>query len=254
MNVVRTGWDGQQLLLHGGDASIPIEPGMDVDWTVGATQTAPDVPSYVFEPRNVEAVDHALEEATTEVARRALQAELDLCNQPHVVYIAWYGTLPKVGMTSEARLTARLQEQGADAGQILHRAAERAEARNVERNVAFQFRLPEWRTSKELLPQFSRPVPTDRIAARAEALAKRLAPTYRLEDLEWLEHPLPVLDAPPFRAHAPGVHRGKVVGAKGTFLVYRPTDASRRLAVGKAPYAALKHTDLQGRTLTVGAT
>jgi len=38
---------------------------------------------------------------------------------PHIVYLAWYGTLPKIGMTQEPRFLRRLQEQGADGAAVL---------------------------------------------------------------------------------------------------------------------------------------
>lgn len=254
MRITRTGWEGPTVRIEADEGPLPWEADEPFHWQVGPLEAPPVTPRYVFEPRPVERIDADLEAATTEDARRLLEAERRLSDRPHVVYIAFHGTLPKVGMTSENRLMDRLREQGADAGFVVARTADRAAARATEQAVAFRHRIPEWRTHKEILPQWTRPVPHDRIASRADDLRRRLAPTYDAGPLQVIDdHPLPVLPARPHRVVAPGLHVGTIIGAKGNHLVYEPQKDPRRLAVGHARIAALPLRDLEGRSITVDA-
>lgn len=229
-------WDGDRLRLR-------FEDGSDLDWTgpihwaVGDDQFAPDPPDCVFEPRCL---------------RDGVPCDCPIGARPHVVYAAFYGTLPKVGMTSARRVATRLREQGADAGFVIARTADRGAARRIEKEVRLLHRIPEWRTHKEKLPQWTRPVPWERIQERSDDLRRRLAQHFDPStDLIRIEHPLPVLPKRPHRMESPGVHRGTVVGAKGAYLVYRPEGIGHRLPVGEQPLLALKHTDLVGRTVQV---
>jgi hypothetical protein len=173
---------------------------------------------------------------------------------PHVVYAAFYGILPKVGMTQAWRLDTRLREQGADAYFVVAQKPDRATARITERQVAFLYRIPEWRTPREVLPQLVRPVPWADVESRAEALRARLADrfgpggaTVRIEDHP-VRQPLP---GAPRRVQPYGPHAGTWLGSKGQNLFYAEAPRPGRLAVGAAPVAALKRSDLPGRTLTL---
>ncbi len=171
--------------------------------------------------------------------------------EPHVVYVAFHGTLPKVGMTLQRRVAERLREQGADAWFLVGTTADRGAARRLERQVSFLHGLPEYRSHRESLPQLARPVPWDTMAARAGDWARRLAagfpvvPTlHRITD-----HPVEQpIGGVPRRVKSAGTHAGKWLGAKGNHLLYREARRSDRLAVGGA-IIALKASDLVGREL-----
>ncbi|MEA3191458.1 MAG: hypothetical protein QOD77_2040 [Thermoplasmata archaeon] len=172
---------------------------------------------------------------------------------PHVVYAAFYGILPKVGLTQAWRVGTRLREQGADAYFVVADRPDRATARLLERQVAFLYGIPESRAPREVLPQLVRPVAWAEVEARAAALRARLAErfgpsgaTVRIEDHP-VRQPLP---SQPRRVQPFGAHAGTWLGCKGQNLFYQEAPRPDRLMVGAAPVAALKRSDLPGRTLT----
>lgn len=166
---------------------------------------------------------------------------------PHVVYLAFHGTLPKVGLTTRRRLERRLWEQGADAYLVVQECPDRAVARAVEQQVSYVHKVPEHRGHRETLPQLARPVPWPQIEARAAEVRARLAPHYPVAGaLHRVQgHPIeqPLASAPR-RVPSEGLHRGTWLGAKGNHLVYRP-------ATGGG-LAAFKLSDLVGRRIDVG--
>lgn len=171
----------------------------------------------------------------------------------HVVYIAYHGTLAKVGMTQARREETRLREQGADAWFVAHRAASRGEARAVEQRIHFLYGIPESRRRPELLAQLARPVDHERITTRAEQLRARLAERFDPEPgLHWLEHPLtqPVERRPAIR-QAGGDHSGRWIGIKGPHLLYRRRLDAATLDVAGEPVVALRFPDLAGRDLVL---
>lgn len=171
---------------------------------------------------------------------------------PHVVYLAFHGTLPKVGMTMRRRVPRRLHEQGADAYLVLQECPDRATARSLEKQVSYLHKIPEHRSHRETLPQLARPVPWPHIATRATEYIERLERHYDLDrtlhrvEGHALVQPLPGV---PRRIQAQGVHRGTWVGAKGNHLIYHEAPRPDRLDAGSAPLVALKLTDLVGRTI-----
>lgn len=274
VQVLGTHWDGPDLVILGADEGGHIHR-LDwqgaLDWTVtgpatcvGRVEDGPGGPHHVpcptreevhrfprcaaceplespeciFEPRGQEDAEH----------------HCALCDRPHVVYAAFHGVLAKVGMTGAHRVATRLREQGADAWFVIAEAADRAEARRIERQVAFLYRIPEWRTHRETLPQLVRPVEWERIAERADDLRARLSDRFdpelvlhRIEDVP-LPAPLPLR---PQRIPPWGRHRGKWIGAKGMHLFYEAAPEPGRLDVGRGPIHALKRTDLVGCRITV---
>lgn len=169
---------------------------------------------------------------------------------PHLVYMAFHGALPKVGMTTARRVEWRLREQGADAWFTVQACADRATARQTEMQVSFLYGYPEHRSHRETLPQLARPVPWDVIARRADEARLRLEGNFEVERaLHRIEdHPIaqPVSGVP-HRVPTEGVHSGTWLGIKGTHLLYRETPNERHLRVGASPIAALKRSDLVGR-------
>ncbi|HUR61772.1 MAG TPA: DUF2797 domain-containing protein [Candidatus Thermoplasmatota archaeon] len=172
----------------------------------------------------------------------------------HLVYAAFYGTLPKVGMTQAWRVERRLREQGADAYFTIQRGLDRPTARQTERAVSLLYRVPENRSHREVLPMLARPVPWDIVERRADELRLRLESSYaveralhRIEDHP-VRQPLPGI---PRRAPTHGVHVGTWLGAKGNHVFYREAPRAGRLVVGSAPIVGLKRSDLLGRHIVV---
>jgi hypothetical protein len=173
---------------------------------------------------------------------------------PHVVYLAFHGTLPKVGLTQAWRVEDRLREQGADAWFAVQPCQDRGTARQVEMAVSFLYGYPEHRSHLETLPQLARPVPWDVVARRADECRLRLEGSYDVErGLHRIEdHPIaqPV-GGVPRRVPTEGLHAGTWLGAKGGHLIYREAPREGRLHVGSAPIAAVKRGDLVGRRIVV---
>ena len=171
---------------------------------------------------------------------------------PHVVYLAFHGTLPKVGMTLKRRVARRLWEQGADAYFVIQETADRPSARSIEKQVSYVYKLPEHRGHRETLPQLARPVPWPQIESRAAELRLRLEGQYDVERglHKVADHPIAQpLPGTPRRVPAEGLHRGHWLGAKGNHLVYREAPRPDRLQAGSRPLAALKLSDLVGRRI-----
>lgn len=172
----------------------------------------------------------------------------------HVVYAAFYGPLPKVGMTQAWRVRRRLREQGADAWFTIQGGLDRATARRTERAIAFLHHLPEHRSHREVLPLLARPVPWDLLERRADALRLRLEGHYPVERATHriADHPVPQpLPGTPRRAPTHGAHAGTWLGAKGNHLFYSEAPRPGRLPLGAPPIVGLKRSDLLGRHVTV---
>lgn len=278
MHIVATQWDGAapRLLARAGDQAARLVPVGDFAWRVGRRtctghwqdgwrpcpedasvgpagqclacfrgrgdpQRITDMPECVFEPR----------------CRG--QPEACVCSfggargsVPHVVYMAFYGGLPKIGMTTAARVRTRLTEQGADAWFVVQACPDRQSARATETQIAVLYGVPEFRRHQEILMQATRPVDRQRIEAKAAQWMDDLGVRYDVDRrLHHVEHPLRPLPARPHRVPAPGEHAGTWLGAKGAYWFYRPLpDLERRLDVG-APVLAIKRQDLVGRWVEV---
>ena len=172
----------------------------------------------------------------------------------HVVYAAFYGTLPKVGMTQAWRVAKRLREQGADAYFTIQGGLDRPTARMTERAVSLLYKVPEHRSHREVLPQLARPVPWDLVERRAAELRLRLEGRYAVEceTHRIADHPCAQpLPGPPRRVASHGEHAGTWLGGKGNHLFYREAPRLGRLSVGSAPIIGLKRSDLLGRHIEV---
>lgn len=178
---------------------------------------------------------------------------------PHLVYLAFHGHLPKVGMTQSWRVRARLREQGADAYFVVqaHEPGDpasplnRAAARAVERQVAYLYKVPEWRSHRETLPQLARPVPWERIAEVAEQWSTRLSHRFDVQsNVERItDHPVPQpLPGIPSRRLPEGHHAGTWLGAKGNHLFFLDAKPGG-LDIGAPPVGALRRMELVGRTI-----
>lgn len=237
-------WDGPRLRWDASDEDghpAAFATRGAFAWDVSERQTAPPVPAWVFEPKRPAAgtrlpVDAVPEERTWD----------PLCEEPHTVYLAFFGTLPKIGMTLATRLEARLREQGADAGFPIATVADREAARVLERTLSVRHRVPEARRAREVLARLARPRDEGRIERAVAAWRARVGSTdagaIHVRDPP-LARPLPAV---PRWTPAPGHHEGRWIGALGNHVFYEDASAGR-LDVGGAPVWALRRQDLVGR-------
>jgi hypothetical protein len=171
----------------------------------------------------------------------------------HVVYLAFHGILPKVGLTQAWRVERRLREQGADAYFVLQRGLDRPTARLVEKQVSFRHNVPEFRTHKQTFAALTRPVAWEAIHERAAAWREKLAADFEPGPTQTIERTaLPVpLPSTPRLLQAYGHHAGRWLGAKGNHLFYAQRPGPHQLSTGMA-VAALRRSDLLGRALVIG--
>lgn len=163
---------------------------------------------------------------------------------PHIVYLAMYGRLGKVGMTMERRVETRLREQGADAYVVLQRTPDRQTARATEQTIATLTGLPEWRRHDEILPQWSRPVDRAAIEAAATQWMADLETRFDVEStIHHLDHGAP-LPATPRKAYPEARMAGEWMGARGPYWF---CDVAGPLDVGTPRILAIRRGDLTGR-------
>lgn len=168
---------------------------------------------------------------------------------PHIVYIAMYGTLPKVGMTQERRVETRLLEQGADGYFVLKRTENRAEARKFESFISFSTDIPEFRSHKATIPLLHKPQSFDKIGLAAEEQRARFA-SHEPEPFISLPSPVQPLPGPVHRVQTAGKHEGTWLGAKGKYLFYEAKKKGGMLDVGLPRINALSRSDLEGRFIS----
>jgi len=162
----------------------------------------------------------------------------EFCERDHVVYLAFFGTLAKVGMTSRRRLRTRGIEQGADAIAPIFRCVNRMDARALEREVSKRFRINQELRIKKVAAQMTEPPPWERIQSRYTRMVQRIN-FWR----QTLEEPLLCLEGypvtsrptqPPSRMETSGTHRGAVLGVKGKYLIYE-NDGTHLLDLSDVP-------------------
>lgn len=167
---------------------------------------------------------HPLPERDCVFNPRCSTCTQEFCRSPHRLYVAYYSELPKVGMTRAARGNARLVEQGADAYTIVAQAVDRADARRLEDRITASLGLPQARRADELLSRMARPVPWDAIANIHDHLVPRLGDLLGMPAGPLERNPPPFgafpLPRVPTLAGIQGHHAGKVLGAKGRYLLY----------------------------------
>lgn len=168
---------------------------------------------------------------------------LPFCKRDHVLYLAFYDTRAKIGMSSSRRVERRLIEQGADAFAIIGSFGSRKKAREAEKDISAKLRIPQAFKQEILLQSLSRPVNRNGIEEKFKGLSASLRESYKLEpeELNWLEEypiDLPLAHAPQLR-ETPGSHRGEFVGIKGKWMIYESSG-----------YKALNLSDLPARYLS----
>jgi len=154
--------------------------------------------------------------------------DIAFCKRRHVLYLAFYDTHTKIGMSSTKRVEKRLVEQGADAFSIIGSWDTRKKAREAEKQLSAKLRIPQAFRQEFLLQNLSRPVDGKGIEARFEGLKRTMSEAHHLElePLQWLDkYPidLPLRKAPKLQ-DTWGMHRGDFVGIKGKWLIYESGD------------------------------
>jgi len=163
----------------------------------------------------------------------------EFCGRLHVVYLALYGRLIKVGMTSKGRLMGRAVEQGADAVAPIFDCRDRMEARTLEKEVSSRFKIPQEIRIKKIAGQWTSPPSKDimgnvyrtyldRISRWRPALGAELT---LLDRYPMSERP----SSPPEVEETAGTHIGEVMGVKGRFMIFRKDGSSRLLELSDLP-------------------
>jgi len=172
------------------------------------------------------------------------RCDSEFCRRQHVLYLAFYDTLVKVGMSSTRRVERRLVEQGADAFAIVGSFPNRKKAREAEKAVSSGLGLPQGIRQQTVLSCFSHPVDSHGLETRYESIKAVLAKEHGLsvEPLNRISgYPLELpLRRTPRLQTTPGVHRGRLLGVKGKWLVYESEELK-----------ALNLSDLPARHLSL---
>ncbi len=77
------------------------------------------------------------------------------CFEPHVVYIALFGSMVKIGVTREKRLPCRLKEQGADAGIPIACVEDGERARRIEQEYSRKLQIPDRISTEDMVKAVS---------------------------------------------------------------------------------------------------
>ncbi len=151
--------------------------------------------------------------------------DMDFCRREHMLYLAFYNTRVKIGMSSTRRVETRLVEQGADAFALIGSFPSRKSAREEEKSISARFRIPQAYRQETLLEDLVLPMDIDGVAERFESLCASMEgqPGISPGKLQWLDsYPIGLpLDMKPILRETNGRHRGDAVGVKGRWLIYR---------------------------------
>lgn len=174
---------------------------------------------------------------------------MEFCSREHILYLAFYGANTKIGMSSTRRIERRLIEQGADAYALVGAFPTRRSAREEEKRLSCQLSIPQALRQEKVLRGFVRGVDTGVIEEAHRGTASIIESRFghRVGELHWLDgYPieLPLATAPRLMGTA-GVHRGRLVGIKGKWLVYE-SDGVRALNLSDIPSRFLGRTGGSG--------
>ncbi len=149
---------------------------------------------------------------------------LEFCSREHMLYVAFYDTRMKVGMSSSKRVERRLIEQGADAFSIIGRFQGRRKAREAEKAISSRLGIPQFHRQDVLLRSLSRPLDVKGIEGRYEGLRMTLRGHFGLspDPIRWLKgYPIDLpLSGVPKLTPSWGEHRGEYVGVKGKWIIF----------------------------------
>ncbi|MFW5945274.1 MAG: DUF2797 domain-containing protein [Candidatus Natronoplasma sp.] len=164
------------------------------------------------------------------------ECEGGFCDETHAVYLAFYGTLLKIGMTRKDRLRERLIEQGADAYALLSTVEDRKKAREEEKRLSQKLDISQRISSKKKLKRMARKLDKNIVERKYRGVKNRV-PVDELSFLDSYPISLPLRAKPRLRP-VPGRHEGETVGLKGEFLIYENSGLQ-----------ALNISDLVGRKM-----
>lgn len=157
----------------------------------------------------------------------------EFCQRQHFVYLASFGNMIKVGMTSCGRLMERAIEQGADAVRPLFQCRDRREAREWEKETSRRFKLPQEIRGPKVARTWTAPPSREAIENVQDHFLRRIG--------RWkapMEAEVVFLDEYPMRERprtaprpvpTPGEHRGEVLGIKGRYMIFRDERGASRL-------------------------
>jgi hypothetical protein len=152
------------------------------------------------------------------------EESIGFCSRPHVVYLAFYGKNPKIGMSSGTRIRRRCIEQGADAFALVTSTEGRREARRIEKQLGKELGIRQSYSSRELLRLARSSINRDEIIGGYHQLSRDIENIIEksVKDLEFLsEYSAPIpLRSIPRETTTPGPHHGTALGIKGRFLFY----------------------------------
>jgi hypothetical protein len=181
------------------------------------------------------------------------QCDGDLCDHPelcirnHYVYLAFFGTKAKVGMTSVSRLRERAVEQGADAVRPLFECRNRREARALEKETSRRFKLPQTVRAEAVARTLTVPPSPTAIAHVEDHYLTRISRWRKPLDEEIIfldDYPINARPRSlPRAVRVEGPHRGEVMGIKGRYMLFRDR-------TGGAP-SLLDLSDLPTRSVRV---
>ena len=150
--------------------------------------------------------------------------DIEFCRREHVLYLAFYGTRAKIGMSSSRRIERRLVEQGADAFSIIGAFPTRRAARQAEKEMSTRLKVPQAYRQEAVLSGFSEAVDIEGIEAVHDALAAAIEARFGLsvEEIRWLDgYPIELpLSSPPRLRVTAGRHRGELLGFKGKWAIF----------------------------------
>ncbi len=140
------------------------------------------------------------------------------CEEEHVVYLAFFGPISKIGMTKKKRLKQRVIEQGADAYALMATLENRKKAREEEKEISDRLNISQKVSSKDKLRRLEREIDKQMIRRKFRGIKNRIA----VGELKYLEdYPISLpLRARPRLRPTPGRHQGERVGIKGGLLIY----------------------------------
>ena len=151
--------------------------------------------------------------------------DTEFCKREHILYLAFYDTKAKIGMSSTRRVRTRLIEQGADAYALVGAYPTRRSARAAEKEISSVLRVPQAFRQDTLLKGLTRTLDVEGIEAKYASLSTALESRFGLrpETIEWLDdYPLQLpLDEAPQLVDTPGRHKGELLGLKGRWMIYR---------------------------------
>jgi hypothetical protein len=243
-HVISFHWEGfrPRLLLfqqqQGELAELELEVGQRIDWRLSEEKVCTghfengtyipcsrSLPVSSFDQcRGCSASWIGVQECVFEPQCDGERCESAICRKEHTIYMAFFGTKSKIGMTTSARLQERGTEQGADAIGRLAVAPNRRKGREMENAISKLLALPQVIRVDEAVRSMTRRPDADAIANLYDERAKRINAALAVEP-----EPVAMLDQYPLksglghlsRKHVAGRHIGEVIGIKGKLLAYK---------------------------------